>query len=159
VAVYSRSPGHSEDNPIVRGIGARYIAAETHAVEQLPDLAGPIDVVYEATGASGLAFNVLKQLGPNGVVILTGVPGNRGLKEMDTDNIMRDVVLNNQAIIGSVNAPPHAFGRAIAHLGTFMERWPDAVRSIIWARFPIDQAIEPLKSLGGGTKSVVQVSS
>ncbi|MBZ5609922.1 MAG: glucose 1-dehydrogenase [Acidobacteriia bacterium] len=158
VTVYSRSAGHAEQNGIVSAIGARYIAAETHSVEELAAAAGPIDVVYEAVGASGVAFEVIKQLGPNGVFIFTGVPGRKGPIEVDTDDIMRDVVLNNQALLGSVNAPPHSFQAAIAHLGAFVSRWPDAVRSIITARFPIDQALEPLAAPGAGTKSVVQVS-
>jgi glucose 1-dehydrogenase len=159
VTVYSRSPGHQENNDIVSAIGGRYIAAETHAANDLAAAAGPIDVVYEAVGASGVAFEVIKQLGPNGIFIFTGVPGRKGPIEVDTDHIMRDVVLNNQAIIGSVNAPPQAFQAAIAHLGMFVSRWPGAVRSIISARFPIDHALEPLMSPGGGAKSVVQVSA
>ncbi len=159
VTVYSRSRGGSEKNDIVEAIGGRYIAAETHSVDELAASAGPVDVVYEAVGASGLAFEAIRQLGPNGVFIFTGVPGRKGPIEVDTDDIMRDVVLNNQAIVGSVNAPPHSFQSAIAHLGAFMERWPDALRSIITARFPIEQALEPLTHPGGGTKSVVQVSA
>jgi hypothetical protein len=71
---------------------------------------------------------------------------------------MRDVVLNNQVIVGSVNAPPRAFQAAIAHLGAFVERWPGAIRSIITARFPIERALEPLCS-PGGIKNVIEVSS
>ena len=65
-------------------------------------------MVYEAVGASGVAFDVIKHLGPNGVFIFTGVPGRKGPIEVDTDYIMQDVVLNNQVILGSVNAPPHS---------------------------------------------------
>ncbi len=36
---------------------------------------GAIDLVYEATGVRGFAFDVLKVLGPNGMFVLTGVPG------------------------------------------------------------------------------------
>ncbi len=64
VAVYSRSPEHVEQNDIAAAIGARYLAAETHSIEQLAAAAGPIDVVYEATGASGFAFEVIKKPGP-----------------------------------------------------------------------------------------------
>jgi threonine dehydrogenase-like Zn-dependent dehydrogenase len=159
VSVYSRSPSHAEQNDIVAAIGARYIAAETHSVDELAAAAGPIDVVYEAVGASGVAFEVIRRLGPNGIFIFTGVPGRKGPIEVDTDDIMRDVVLNNQVIVGSVNAPPKAFQSAIAHLGIFLERWPEAVRSLITARFPIDQALQPLSRQAGGIKNVIQVAS
>ena len=159
VTVYSRSPNHDEQNSIVAAIGARYIAAESYSVDQMAAAAGPIDVVYEATGASGVAFEVIKHLGPNAVFIFTGVPGRKAPIPVDTDLIMRDMVLNNQAIVGSVNAPPHCFEAAINHLGVFLSRWPDSVRTLITRRFPIEQALEPLSKGAGGVKNVIQVSS
>lgn len=159
VTVYSRSSKHEEKNDIVHGIGARYVPAEVHSVAEMAKLAGPIDVVYEAVGASGVAFEVIEHLGPNGVFIFTGVPGRKGPIEVDTDYIMKDVVLCNQVILGSVNAPPHCFATAIRDLGTFLYEWPDPVRSLITARYPIDQAIQPLKEGAGGIKNVVAVGS
>jgi threonine dehydrogenase-like Zn-dependent dehydrogenase len=158
VAVYSRSAQPQEMNDLVSAIGAQYIAAESASVEDMTKLAGPIDVVYEATGASSLAFEVLQHLGTNAVFIFTGVPGRKNSIEVDTDGIMRAMVLNNQAIVGTVNAPPQAFRAAIDHLDTFFERWPDALRSMITARFPIERALEPLSSHASGVKNVVEVS-
>jgi threonine dehydrogenase-like Zn-dependent dehydrogenase len=120
-------------------------------------ITGPIDVVYEAVGASAVAFDVIQHLGPNGVFIFTGVPGRKGPIEVDTDYIMKDVVLNNQVILGSVNAPPHCFVSAIRDLGVAMERWPVAVRALITARYPLDQALQPLSGDAGGIKNVVAV--
>jgi threonine dehydrogenase-like Zn-dependent dehydrogenase len=159
VTVYSRSRTHDENNAIVSAIGARYIAAETHTVEDLAKTVGSIDVVYEAVGASGVAFDVIKQLGPNGIFIFTGVPGRKGPMEVDTDYIMKDVVLKNQVILGSVNAPPHSFQAAIRDLGTFVQKWPDAVRSLITARYPIEQALTPLSNDAGGIKNVISIAS
>ena len=121
-------------------------------------MAGPIDVVYEATGASGVAFDVLKHLGPNAVFMLTGVPGHKGLNAVDTDAIMRNMVLNNQLVLGSVNAPPQAFQAAIQHLGIFAQRWPDALRSVITGRFPLEQALDALNSQPGTVKNIVAVA-
>ena len=159
VSIYSRSPRHSESNEIASAIGAQYIAAETHSIDEMSAIVGPIDVVYEATGASGFAFEVIRHLGPNAVFIFTGVPGRKGPIEVNTDDIMRDMVLNNQAIVGSVNAPPHCFEAAINHLGVFLSRWPDAVRGLITRRFPIEQALEPLSSGAGGVKNVIAIAS
>ncbi|HYK18350.1 MAG TPA: glucose 1-dehydrogenase [Bryobacteraceae bacterium] len=159
VAVYSRSREGADRNEIVAAIGGQYIPAEKYAVNQLPALAGPIDVVYEATGASALAFEVLKYLGSNSVFIFTGVPGHKPPIPINTDQIMRGMVLNNQAIVGSVNAPPHCFQAAINHLGIFMGQWPNALRSLITRRFPIEQAMEPLASGAGGVKNVIAIAS
>jgi threonine dehydrogenase-like Zn-dependent dehydrogenase len=159
VTVYSRSNQHSEKDEIVSAMGARYTAAETNSVDEMAKAVGVIDVVYEAVGASGLAFDVIKHLGPNGVFIFTGVPGRKAPIEVDTDYIMRDVVLNNQVILGSVNAPPESFQAAIGDLGAFMQKWPAAVHSLITARFPIDQATRPLAPDAGGIKNVITVST
>ena len=40
---------------------------------------------------------------------------------------MRNMVLKNQVLLGTVNAGRDAFENAIRDLGIFMERWPDAV--------------------------------
>jgi len=40
-----------------------------------------------------------------------------------------------------------------------MERWPDALRKLIMARFPIDRALDPLSSHAGGIKNIVEVAS
>jgi len=157
VTVYSRSHSHSDKNDIVSSIGAQYIAAETNSVAEMAKVAGPIDVVYEAVGASAVAFDVIQHLGPNGVFIFTGVPGRKGPIEVDTDYIMKDVVLNNQVILGSVNAPPHCFASAIRDLGVATERWPAAVSALITARYPIAQALRPLSEDAGGIKNVVAV--
>jgi len=158
VTVYSRTQSHEDKDDVVTAIGAKFIPAETHNVEEMAKAVGRIDVVYEAVGASGLAFDVVKQLGPNGVFIFTGVPGRKGPIEVDTDLIMRDMVLENQLIYGTVNAPPESFAAAIRDMGTFMERWPDAVEKIITGRFPLERALEPLQGNTGGIKNVVSVS-
>ena len=159
VSVYSRSADHEEKNAIVSAIGGQYIAAETHSAEEMAKLAGPIDVVYEATGASSVAFEVLKHLGPNAVFVFTGVPGRKGPIPTDTDEIMRNMVLNNQLVLGSVNAPPQAFQSAIQHLGIFDQRWRETLRSVITGRFPLERALDALKAQPGGVKNVVAVAS
>jgi glucose 1-dehydrogenase len=159
VSVYSRSPNHGEKNSILDAIRIPYIAAETHSTEEMAKMAGPIDVVYEATGASGVAFDVLKHLGPNAIFVFTGVPGRKGPIPVDTDEIMRNMVLNNQLVLGSVNAPPQAFESAIHHLGVFAQRWPDTLRSVITGRFPLERALDALKEQPGGVKNVVAVGA
>jgi threonine dehydrogenase-like Zn-dependent dehydrogenase len=158
VSVYSRSADHAEKNKILDAIGVPYVAAESHSTDEMAKMLGPIDVVYEATGASNVAFDVLKHLGPNAVFVFTGVPGRKAPIPVDTDEIMRNMVLNNQLVLGSVNAPPMAFESAIKHLGAFRERWADTIRSVITARFPIDRALDALKAHAGGVKNVVAVA-
>ncbi len=62
----------------MKAIGGRYISSQDRTIEQMAAEVGNIDLVYEATGASQLAFDVLAVLGTNGVFVLTGVPGKHG---------------------------------------------------------------------------------
>jgi hypothetical protein len=72
---------------------------------------------------------------------------------------MRDAVLKNQLIFGTVNASTESFADAIADVGSFLEKWPDALRSLITRRWPLDQAAEPLAGKAGGIKNVIAVAN
>ena len=100
---------------------------------------------------------MMPYLGTNGVFIFTRVPGRKGPIRVDTDTLMRDHVLKNQVIFGTVNAGLQSFADSISDLGVFLERWPSALRSLITRRFPIDQAAEPLRGMTGGIKNVIAI--
>jgi threonine dehydrogenase-like Zn-dependent dehydrogenase len=114
--------------------------------------------VYEAVGVSSLAFDVMRFLGVNGAFILTGVPGHKAPIGVDTDALMRDQVLKNQVVFGTVNASVRDFQNAIADIGAFHERWPKALASIISHRVPLQEAIAPLSGKVGGIKNIIAVA-
>ncbi|MFG2085470.1 MULTISPECIES: glucose 1-dehydrogenase [unclassified Spirillospora] len=62
------------------------------------------DVVIEATGASELVLGAVRCNAAYGVVCLTGVSSAGRHVAMDAGGLNRDIVLENDAIIGSVNA-------------------------------------------------------
>jgi threonine dehydrogenase-like Zn-dependent dehydrogenase len=157
--VYSRTPQGSDLEKLVASFGAKFVHAETVSIADLAKQVGSIDVVYEAIGVSSLAFEVMPYLGANGVFIFTGLPGRKGPLSIDTDAIMRDAVLKNQLIFGTVNASTESFADAIADIGSFLEKWPDALRSLITKRWPLDQAAEPLAGKSGGIKNVIAVAN
>ncbi len=154
VFVYSREPVGGRKSSIVEAFGGSYLSAHDHALSDLPALVGDLDVIYEATGASRFAFQALSVLGPNGVFVFTGVPGRKGPVELDTDRVMRDLVLRNQIVLGTVNAGHGAFEHAIRDLATFQARWPDAVGSLITARHAPERYADALA--GGGIKHVIR---
>jgi threonine dehydrogenase-like Zn-dependent dehydrogenase len=131
--VYSREDERSAKAELVRSFGAMYVSSQATPVDRLMDRVGTIDVVYEATGASRLSFEVLQQMGPNAAFVFAGVPGLRGPNPVDTDNIMRNMVLKNQVLLGTVNAGRDAFEAAIRDLQDFRTKWPEALRGLITA--------------------------
>jgi threonine dehydrogenase-like Zn-dependent dehydrogenase len=155
--VYSREAENSDKADLVRSFDAKYVSSGVTPVERIESRVGAIDVVYEATGASALSFEVLKILGANSVFVFTGVPGRKDPMPVDTDLIMRRMVLQNQVLLGTVNAGRDAFEAAVRDLGIFTKRWPDAVRRLFTGRYTLETAREPLMS-ANGIKSVIAVS-
>ena len=157
--VYSREPAPNPKSQILESIGGHYISAAEVPAAMLPQQIGNIDLVYEATGASSLSFEMMKYLGTNGIFVFTGVPGRKAPIEVDTDLMMRNLVLKNQVVFGTVNAARESFESSIRDLGTFAERWPDAVKSLITGRFPMDAYSDLLLGRSGGIKNVIQLNS
>jgi hypothetical protein len=98
----------------------------------------------------------MRVLGVNGVYIFTGIPAQRPAIPVFADNILRNVTLKNQAIIGTVNADPHAFCDAIRDLGEFQRRWPAAIAAVITGRFGVEAHRELLLDKARGIKNVIR---
>jgi hypothetical protein len=58
-------------------------------------------------------------------------------------------------VFGTVNAGSEAYEAAIRDLSQFIERWPDAVRSLITGRYPMEAYPELLLGAPSGIKNVL----
>jgi glucose 1-dehydrogenase len=153
--VYARTPAPNPKARVVESIGARYISEQT--APEFAHLIGSVDLVYEAVGASQLAFRAMKALGPNGTFIFTGVPPLKAASDVDTDAIMRNMVLKNQVMFGTVNAGKAEYEAAIRALTDMTQHWPEAVPALITARFPLDAYRELLLGRMQGIKNVLSL--
>lgn len=153
--VYSRATEPNPKAAIAQAIGATYVSSQEVSLEQFAARVGNIDLVYEAMGAPQLAFDTLKLLGFNGVFVFTGVPRGDGSVSFDTAPVVLNLVVKNQIVMGTVNAGPEAFDAAVRDLESFLERWPEAVRSLITGRYPIEQFRDPVFGKSGGIKNVI----
>lgn len=154
--IYSRESAKSPRADWVYSIGAKYLESGTLPVAQLGKAVGNVDLILEATGSANLAFAALPAIGMNGMMVYTGVPGGKNSVTLDAERIMRDLVLENQLLYGTVNAGPRAFEHAIADLGRFDVRWPKQVRSLITGRFPPETIGDVLSGGKEAIKSVIQ---
>jgi glucose 1-dehydrogenase len=153
--VYSRELPPNPRIDLVDAIGASYVSAQTATFGDLAGQIGNIDLIYEAVGHSHFALQALQVLGVNGIFVLTGVPGLQAFVETDPARTMRDMVLKNQVLLGTVNAGPEAFASALRDLDAFRERWPAAVQTLIAGRFPAERAPELILGRPAGIKSVI----
>jgi threonine dehydrogenase-like Zn-dependent dehydrogenase len=149
--IVARSPGDTPNAQLAKAVGARYVSSRETPVSEL----GPFDAIYEAAGAPEAAFESLVALAPNGVCILTGVPAAGELMKFDGGRIMRNLVLQNQLILGTVNAGRESFTGAIEQLGEMNRRWPQALRGLITGRHPLEAYADLLLSKPRGIKSIL----
>ncbi len=155
--VYARGPAREGKAAWVPSIGAEYFSSRDLSFADLLARIGRVDLVYEATGAAPAAFEALSSLGANAVFVFTGVPGRRAPLQIQGDAIMRNLVLRNQVVFGTVSAGPDAFAEAVRDLSRFMRMWPKAVRALI-TRYPMEEALRLVSGEAAGIKKVVAVS-
>jgi threonine dehydrogenase-like Zn-dependent dehydrogenase len=153
--VYSRELPPSPRIDLVDAIGATYASSQTTTFPDLAGQIGSIDLVYEAVGHSHFALQALRVLGTNGIFVLTGVPGLQAFVQSDPAHLMREMVLKNQVLLGTVNAGPEAFASALRDLDAFRRRWPAVVRTLIAGRYPPEQAPDLILGRPTGIKSVI----
>lgn len=139
-------------------IGSTYLSSREHPIRQLGQELGRIDLIFEATGNSGVAFDAMQALGTNGVMCLTGVTGGDASRELPTDKINLEMVLGNKVVFGSVSANRRHFEIGVAHLGEIRARWPGLLERLVTQRLPIEEFERGLRRPEGDIKTVVELT-
>jgi threonine dehydrogenase-like Zn-dependent dehydrogenase len=81
-----------------------------------PVLRESADIVIEAAGSTEAALSALQQMPPLGVMVVLGAPDGAGPVPF-----LR-MIVNNQTVVGSVNADPESFRAAVDDLAKFDRR-------------------------------------
>jgi threonine dehydrogenase-like Zn-dependent dehydrogenase len=139
VTVVSRGRKPNAGAALVESVGVEYLSTQDVTPAQVAEKIGNIDVVLEATGAAQVSYDYMQVLGTNGIFIFTGVPGSKKDITLDAGTLMRSMVLRNQVVLGTVNAPKAAFENGARDLRDFRRKWPTALDHLITARVPIDR--------------------
>jgi threonine dehydrogenase-like Zn-dependent dehydrogenase len=155
--VYSREPEGSERSKLIHSVGAAYVSASTQPLETLTERTGEFDVILEAVGFAPVMMAASRLLRANGVAVLTGIPAAGATTDIDVGRSLRDLVLKNQVVFGTVNAGRRDHLSAIQQLEQFMTLFPDSARALITHRVPLSEASRTLTH-GDGIKNVVQLN-
>jgi threonine dehydrogenase-like Zn-dependent dehydrogenase len=135
---------------IVGALGAAYHHGD---VDDVAAHVNP-DVVIEATGAGPLVFGSIAHTATYGIVCLTGVsPAGRKLT-VDAGTVNRDIVLENDAVIGSVNANLRHYHQAADALADADGDW---LASLVTRRVPLRRAPEAFADEPDDVKVVITV--
>ena len=115
-------------------IGGNYIDGRQVPADRIDSQVGPMDFIFEATGVAGLEFSLLDALAFNGIYVLTGIPGGNRPLNIPGAELIRQLVLNNQIMLGSVNASRGHYEMAVADLARAGRRWKGHVGQLITHR-------------------------
>jgi glucose 1-dehydrogenase len=120
---------------LVRDLGASY---HHDSVDQVAAAVRP-DVVIEATGAGPVVFGAAANTAPYGIVCLTGVSSAGHRLTVDAGGLHREIVLENDVIIGSVNANLAHYATAADALAKADTGW---LARLITRRVPLERFAE-----------------
>ena len=120
---------------LVRALGATY-----HSVP-LPETGVVPDVVIECTGVASVVVDAITGTGPDGITCLTGVSPSGRVVDVDMGRLNRLAVLQNDAIIGSVNANRRHYE---AGAGALAMADPDWLDRLVTRRLPLEKYAEGL---------------
>jgi threonine dehydrogenase-like Zn-dependent dehydrogenase len=102
---------------LVRDLGATYHSGSVTDLDLSPD------IIVECTGVGRLIVDSIRTVGAGGVVCLTGVVSGGRPGDLSPADMGREVVLQNNVIIGSVNANRRHFYRASEALAAADREW------------------------------------
>jgi threonine dehydrogenase-like Zn-dependent dehydrogenase len=117
-------------------IGGQYVDGRKVPADKVDDTIGAMDLILEAAGIAQLDFELLDALAINGAYVLTGIPGGERPIQISGAALMRQLVLKNQIMIGSVNAARDHYQMAVNDLSSAARQWSNLVQQLITHRFP-----------------------
>lgn len=117
------------------GIGGHYIDGRQVPADQVAKKIGLMDLLLDATGIPSLEFNLLDALALNGAYVLTGIPGGDRPLQIPGAEMIRKLVLDNQVMLGSVNAARGHFQMGAGDLAQAHVRWGAHLDGLITQRY------------------------
>jgi glucose 1-dehydrogenase len=121
------------------GIGGRYLDGRNVPADQVEKKIGSMDFILDASGIAALEFNLLDALALDGIYVLTGIPSGDRPLQIPGAELIRQLVLKNQAMLGSVNAARGHFQMATDDLARAHLRWGVQIAGLITNRYTSDQ--------------------
>jgi threonine dehydrogenase-like Zn-dependent dehydrogenase len=135
---------------LVDDLGAHY---HTGAIQ---DMGVAADAVIECTGVGQLVFDAMEHTAPGGVVCLTGVSSGGRQLSIDAGLLNRSMVLENEAVVGSVNANRRHYQAGADALAKADRSW---LERLITRRVPLTQWSQALQHSDDDVKVVIDLGS
>ena len=134
-----RAPAGGDKAALVEACDARYAATDDVSPTQLAAEVGGFDVVLEATGDAQVMIDTLALLARGGVAGLLGLDARPRTVTLEGRVIGVDAILENRALLASVNANRVDWLAAVEQLDRARRRWPEALGSFVGLEVPVDR--------------------
>ncbi|MGH3634829.1 MAG: glucose 1-dehydrogenase [Mycobacterium sp.] len=135
---------------LVKSLGATYHHED---IESVAKKLRP-DVVIEGTGVGSLVFGALMNTATYGITCLTGVSSGGHKIEVDAGLVNRDIVLENDVVVGSVNANLRHYQQGADVLARADNEW---LEGLITRRVPLEKAAEAFQPADGDVKVIIEL--
>ena len=132
---------------LVRAMGATYHTGTVAGIGLQPD------VIVECTGVGQLIADAIRAVAPGGVVCLTGVGTGGRTVGLSTADVASSIVLQNNVVVGSVNANKRHWYKAGQFLAKADRAW---LARLISRREPPEQFMRALHREPDDIKVVIQ---
>lgn len=140
---------------ILKEIGGKYVDGRIVGTTNIDEAFGAADFVFEATGIAKLQIELIDTLAVNGIYVATGIPAGSRPMSVPAGDIMQQLVLKNQVLLGSVNASIHHNKMAVEYLQQSQQRWPGVIEKVITERVPFTSFRDAIFSHKAGEIKVV----
>jgi glucose 1-dehydrogenase len=122
-------------------IGGHYIDGRQLNPDKIGESVGPMDMIVDASGIAPLEFNLLDALDIDGAYVLTGIPGGDRPLEIPGAALIRQLVLKNQVMLGSVNAARGHFQMGANHLQQAHLKWDALLDQLVTQHYTPEEFI------------------
>jgi glucose 1-dehydrogenase len=125
---------------LVHRMGAGYLDARTKTPAELIDLGGTeqyLDIIFEASGVADKALELIKYMARNSIYIMTGIPRQETLMQIDAAQLVSQMVRNNQVLAGSINSNRIHFEMALQDISRINTTFNGILEELVTERFAL----------------------
>ncbi|MFC1981619.1 alcohol dehydrogenase catalytic domain-containing protein, partial [Chloroflexota bacterium] len=134
----------SKDSPkvhLVEHMGANYIDSRGKTPKEIVNSccgsSGRLDIIFEASGAAVTAIELINYMSRSSIYVMTGIPREELVMQVDAAQLVRQIVRNNQVVVGSVNSNRSHFEMALKDIPTINSGFGGLLEEMITHRFKL----------------------
>jgi threonine dehydrogenase-like Zn-dependent dehydrogenase len=163
VTTFARSQKPNPNADLIEELGATYESTRDVAILDGANRYGPFDLIFEATGNSGVVFQSMQALGKNGVLVLSSVTGGDHMVQVPADKINLQFVLGNKVMVGTVNANRQYFEAGVRDMAQAEAEYPGWLGKLLTHRVKglqnFQELFEKLTAGNGAIKVYCEVAA